>query len=144
MGMTALPGSDDGEEGGIVAEINITPLTDIFLVLLIIFMVTTTAAHDESKNIDLPTATESEEQPKGVMVEVDDDGTLLINEETVPEGQMRAMLEAAVTEADDKIVILRGDRRVLLGQAVHILDVAQQVGAKGIALATQQPEEEGG
>jgi len=142
MGMTALPGGDD-DEGGIVAEINITPLTDIFLVLLIIFMVTTTAAQDESKNIDLPTATESDEQPKGVMVEVDDDGTLKINEESVPAGQMRAMLQAAVDEAEDKIVILRGDKRVLLGQAVNILDVAQQVGAKGIALATQQPEEGG-
>ena len=65
MAISSLPsdgGGDDGAEG-IVAEINVTPLTDIFLVLLIIFMVTTTVMQDEGKNIDLPTATESEETP---------------------------------------------------------------------------------
>ena len=61
MAATALPGEGgDDEEPGIVAEINVTPLTDIFLVLLIIFMVTTTAVHEEGKNIDLPSATQSE------------------------------------------------------------------------------------
>ena len=67
MAISSLP-SDGGAEDdaeGIVAEINVTPLTDIFLVLLIIFMVTTTVIQDESKNIDLPAATESDETPDG-------------------------------------------------------------------------------
>ena len=55
------------------------------------------------------------------------------------EAELYATLEAALSGAQDKLVILRGDKRVLLGQAVNILDIAQQAGATGIALATQRP-----
>ena len=141
MSINKLPGGSDGEEGGgIVAEINITPLTDIFLVLLIIFMVTTTVIQDESKNIALPADTESDETPSGVRVAVDDTGEILVNDRRVSAEELPAALEAALDAADQKIVILRGDKGVLLGQAVDILDTAQRLGAKGIALATQQPE----
>ena len=139
MGAGALPSGED-ESDGIVAEINVTPLTDVFLVLLIIFMVTTTVINDESKNIDLPEGTESEEAPDGVTVVVDDVGTLMVNDRRVSEDELRATLEGALEIAENKIVILRGDKSVLLGQAVEILDMAQQAGAKGIALATQSPE----
>lgn len=139
MGVTSLPSGDD-ETGGIVAEINITPLTDIFLVLLVIFMVTTTVIQDESKNIDLPVATESDETPEGVTVAVDDTGEILVNDRRVTNEELPAALKAALDVAKQKIVILRGDKGVLLGQAVDILDTAQRLGAKGIALATKQPE----
>ncbi len=139
MGVGALPSGDE-ESDGIVAEINVTPLTDGFLVLLIIFMVTTTVINEESKNIDLPQATESEETPDGVTVAVDDTGMLMVNDRRVSEDELLAALERALEVAEHKIVILRGDKSVLLGQAVNILDMAQQVGAKGIALATKSPE----
>ena len=137
MGLSSLPSSED-DTGGIVAEINVTPLTDVFLVLLIIFMVTTTVIQDESKNIDLPQASESEETPTGVTVAVDDTGVLMVNDRRVSEEELRDALELALEGAQQKIVILRGDKSVLLGQAVQILDMAQQLGAKGIALATKQ------
>ena len=124
---------------GIVAEINVTPLTDVFLVLLIIFMVTTTVIQDESKNIDLPQASESEETPSGVTVAVDDSGVLMVNDRRVTEAELRDALATALEGAQQKIVILRGDKSVMLGQAVGILDMAQQLGAKGIALATKSP-----
>lgn len=139
MGASALPSGED-ESDGIVAEINVTPLTDVFLVLLIIFMVTTTVINDESKNIDLPQATESEETPNGVTVAVDDTGMLMVNDRRVEEDDLQAALERALELAEQKIVILRGDKSVLLGQAVGILDMAQQAGAKGIALATKSPD----
>jgi biopolymer transport protein ExbD len=139
MAATTLPSGED-ESGGIIAEINVTPLTDVFLVLLIIFMVTTTVIQDESKNIDLPQATESEETPDGVTVAVDDNGVLMVNDRKVSEEELRAALEGALERAEQKIVILRGDKSVLLGQAVGILDMAQQAGARGIALATKAPE----
>ena len=140
MAITALPGDSDSEEGTIVAEINITPLTDIFLVLLIIFMVTTTVAEDEGKNIELPEATESEETPpKSVTVAVDAEGVIKINDVVVPAGMLDQMIGEALEEAEEKVVILKGDKVVLLGQAVNILDIAQQKGAKGISIATQQP-----
>jgi len=139
MGASALPTGED-ESAGIVAEINVTPLTDVFLVLLIIFMVTTTVIQDESKNIDLPEASVSEETPGGVTVAVDDSGVLMVNDRRISEDELPAALEAALEQSEQKIVILRGDKGVLLGQAVGILALAQQLGAKGIALATQSPD----
>jgi biopolymer transport protein ExbD len=123
--------------GDIVAEINITPLTDVFLVLLVIFMVTTSVIQNQGKNIDLPGADVSDETPQGVTVTVGADGEIMINDTVVTEDRLFEVLEAALTDAREKIVVLRGDRAVLLGQAVNILDVAQQAGARGIALATR-------
>ena len=130
-----------GEEGdqAIIAEINITPLTDVFLVLLIIFMVTTSVAANQGKNIDLPGADVSEATPQGVTVNVTPDGEITINDVVVSDDTLFAVLETELENAREKVVILRGDRQVLLGQAVNILDVAQRAGAKGIALATRAP-----
>ncbi len=142
MAINKLPGGEEGESegGGIVAEINITPLTDIFLVLLIIFMVTSTVADEEGKNIDLPEATQSEDTPpKAVTVAIDAQGVIKINDRLVKPGMLEQIIEEELELAEEKIVVLKGDKRVLLGQAVNILDIAQQKGAKGIALATQQP-----
>jgi len=141
MAATALPGEGgDDEEPGIVAEINVTPLTDIFLVLLIIFMVTTTAVHEEGKHIDLPSATEAEQTPpEGVTVEVEAGGRTKVNGVDVPPAALEAALSRAVAQARDKVVVLKGDKQVLLGEAVNVLDLAQRAGAEGIAIATQQP-----
>ena len=140
MAINKLPGDGDGEEGDIFAEINITPLTDIFLVLLIIFMVTTTVADEEGKNIDLPEATQSEDMPpKSVTVTIDAEGRIKINDRLVRPGMLEQMMEEELELAEEKLVVLKGDKRVPLGQAVNILDIAQQKGAKGISLATQQP-----
>lgn len=132
---------DDGQDfdDGVVAEINITPLTDVFLVLLIIFMVTTSVVANQSKNIDLPGAEVSDTTPQGVTVTVDESGGILINDKPVSNEALFQELEAALKDAREKLVILRGDKKVLLGQAVNILDLAQQAGAKGIALATKPP-----
>ncbi len=143
MGATALPGSDAGHgEEGIVAEINVTPLTDIFLVLLIIFMVTSTVIVEEGKNIDLPNAEVAEDTtPNGVIVSMDINGQILVNDVVAEPGKLQKLLEVALEKADDKVVILRGDRNVLLGRAVNVLDLAQKAGAQGIALSTEQPRE---
>ena len=132
---------DDAEnpDDGVVAEINITPLTDVFLVLLVIFMVTTSVVANQSKNIDLPGAAVSDHTPKGVMVEVTPDGQMTVNEVLVRNEDLFRALSDALSASREKVVVLRGDKAVLLGQAVNILDVAQQAGAQGIALATKPP-----
>ena len=137
---SGLPTEAEDGAAGIVAEINVTPLTDFFLVLLIIFMVTTSVVQEEGKNIDLPSASESEETPSGVTVAVDDEGGLQVNDRVVAIDELGPALERALAGAEQKIVILRGDKNVLLGQAVDILDTAQRAGARGIALATKPPE----
>jgi biopolymer transport protein ExbD len=121
----------------IVAEINITPLTDVFLVLLIIFMVTTSVIHAQGKQVDLPEAAVADTTPSGVTVTVTERGEIQVDGDVVRPEQLAAALKQRLEGSREKLVILRGDRRVLLGTAVNILDVAQQAGARGIALATK-------
>ena len=142
MATSFRPGDENGDEG-VVAEINITPLTDVFLVLLIIFMVTTSVVANQSKQVDLPGAAVSETTPKGVTVTVLQDGSMQVNDALTSDADLYARLEAALKDTREKLVILRGDKNVLLGKAVNILDVAQQAGATGIALATKPPDKKG-
>lgn len=139
MAIHSLPSA--GEETGddIVAEINITPLTDIFLVLLIIFMVTTSVISAQGKDVDLPSSAVASATPSGVNVTVTADGEIQVDDRTVTEAVLERELRAALGRSKDKVVVLRGDRKVLLGEAVNILDVAQKAGATGIALATKPP-----
>jgi biopolymer transport protein ExbD len=133
------PDDEENPDDGVVAEINITPLTDVFLVLLVIFMVTTSVVANQGKNIDLPGAAVSDHTPQGVTVEVTPDGQIAVNDVAVSNDDLYRVLSAALENSREKVVILRGDKAVLLGQAVNILDVAQQAGAQGIALATKPP-----
>jgi biopolymer transport protein ExbD len=138
VGASFRPSDEESHDDGVVAEINITPLTDVFLVLLIIFMVTTSAIQNQGKSIDLPGAEVSDSTPQGVTVTVTPDGEILVNDEPTSQEALFASLENALKDSREKIVILRGDKKVLLGQAVNILDLAQQAGATGIALATKK------
>ena len=107
--------------------------------LLVIFMVTTSVVANQSKNIDLPGAEVSDTQPSGVTVSVNQAGEILVDDVPADSANLYEVLESALENSKDKLVILRGDKKVLLGQAVNILDLAQQAGAKGIALATKPP-----
>jgi biopolymer transport protein ExbD len=133
--------SEDLASDDIIAEINITPLTDVFLVLLIIFMVTTTVIHSQGKEVNLPEAAVADTTPSGVTVTVTDRGEIQVDNVTVTAKQLPAVLKQRLDQAREKVVILRGDKKVLLGTAVNILDVAQQAGARGIALATKPPSD---
>jgi biopolymer transport protein ExbD len=135
----SLPSSEEFTGEDIVAEINITPLTDIFLVLLIIFMVTSSVMANQGKNVDLPNSVVSDQTPSGVTVTVTENDEIDVNGQVVTPEQLPAVMKAALDEAREKVVVLRGDRKVLLGRAVNILDIAQQSGALGIALATKPP-----
>ena len=139
MAIHSLPSADEATGDDIVAEINITPLTDIFLVLLIIFMVTTSVISSQGKNVDLPSAAIAAQTPNGVTVTVTSADEISIEGKVVRADQLGPALKAALANAREKMVILRGDRDVVLGRAVGILDLAQQAGATGIALATKPP-----
>jgi biopolymer transport protein ExbD len=84
----------------------------------------------------------SDSTPQGVTVTVLADGQMLVNDKATSEANLYKSLEAELKDTRDKLVILRGDKKVLLGQAVNILDVAQQAGATGIALATKKAPKE--
>jgi biopolymer transport protein ExbD len=133
---THLPG-DEETDGEIIAEINITPLTDVFLVLLIIFMVTSSVIANTGKNVKLPEAqAASSTPPKAVNVTVAKDGSVQVDGAAVRREALRATLKAALEKTEEKHVILRGDREIIFGDAVWVLDEAQLAGAEGFALAT--------
>ena len=130
-----LPGDDD--DGAIVAEINITPLTDVFLVLLIIFMVTSSVLANTGKTVKLPEAQQaSATPPKAVSVTIAADGTVQVDGAAVRREALRSAIEAALAETEEKQVILRGDGEIPYKDAVYVLDQAQLAGAEGFALAT--------
>jgi biopolymer transport protein ExbD len=125
--------------GHIVAEINVTPLTDVFLVLLIIFMITTSAMVKPAADVDLPEAAETEDQPKGVMVTMTPSREIFVNERPVPgdDASLASVLRDTLAKSQDKIVILAGDREVVLGEVVRVLGLAKEAGASGFALASE-------
>ncbi len=130
-----LPGDD--EDGSIIAEINITPLTDVFLVLLIIFMVTSSVIANTGKNVKLPEAQQtSATPPKAVNVTIAADGTVQVDGAAVAREALRSAIEAALAKTEERGVILRGDSEIPYGDAVFVLDQAQLAGAKTFALAT--------
>lgn len=133
-----LPG-DEETDGEIIAEINITPLTDVFLVLLIIFMVTSSVIANTGKNVKLPEAQQaSSTPPQAVNVTISTDGTIQVDGQAVRREALRAAIEAALAQTEDKQVILRGDKDIVYGEAVYVLDQAQLAGAEGFALATSK------
>ncbi|MCP3984021.1 MAG: biopolymer transporter ExbD [bacterium] len=135
---SSVPHEGD-DAGGIVAEINITPLTDVFLVLLIIFMVTSSVIANTGKQVNLPEAAASTATDKqAVNVTITESGEVQVNGRNVPYEQLGAHLKVALDAAEQKTVILRGDRLVILEKAVYVLDQAQLNGAKGFAIATKK------
>jgi biopolymer transport protein ExbD len=126
----------EGREGDIVAEINVTPLTDIFLVLLIIFMVTSTALTQQGTKVNLPRAGAGGAEPSGVMITATADHRIELNGKPLALDDLKAALEATFQKGSERNVILQGDRTVVLEQAVQIMTIAKEAGAEKIAIAT--------
>jgi len=124
--------------GHIVAEINITPLTDVFLVLLIIFMITTSAMM-KPEDVQLPETSEKDEQTKGILVTMTPSKEIYINDRPVAgdDAALVGALRDAMANTEDKVVILAGDREVVLGEVVRVLGLAKEAGASGFALASE-------
>lgn len=132
--------------GGVFADINITPLTDIFLVLLIIFMVATAITIESAAHVDLPKmqAQTTPEKPKGVTVMYTADNRIFVNQIQVSVKTLPEVLKGALASDPDKLVVFQGDPSVILADMVYILDIARGAGAKQIAVAVAQlpgPEE---
>jgi len=122
-----------------MSEINVTPLTDVFLVLLIIFMITTSAMVKPAADVDLPETSEEQEETQGVMVTMTPSREIYVNERPIPrdDASLVAALKDALGRSAEKIVILAGDREVVLGEVVRVLGVAKEAGASGFALASE-------
>ncbi len=134
MSMTPLGGDDNSE---IVAEINITPLTDIFLVLLIIFMITSSAMIESGGRINLPKAVATRSESRGTTVTLTPKHEIFVNQKKVSEEGLEKTLQEALSGSADKTVILRGDKDVLLGDTVKVMSIIKRAGASEIAIAAE-------
>jgi biopolymer transport protein ExbD len=134
-------GGGEEHDAEIMAEINITPLTDIFLVLLIIFMVTSSVMSNTGVDVNLPSASPqtSQAQPEGIVITLLPQGKMAVNGQSVAAGDYPT-LEAAVKKAfgmtQSRLVILEGDREAFLGSAIEVMDSARRAGAEKFAIAT--------
>jgi len=131
--------SDGGDDEPIVAEINVTPLTDIFLVLLIIFMVTSSAMMQQGSKVSLPSAESGNPETTGLTLTATANHTLELNGVTVARDKLKDELAKALSTREDKAVILRGDRNIILEDAVQLMSIAREAGAERLAIATTPP-----
>src|SRR6476660_2661687 len=107
----AIKRAEEESGDGLFAEINITPLTDIFLVLLIIFMVTSSVMAQMGVNVNLPQASQAtaQSQPEGVIITLLSGGRMLVNQKEVAVGkyaEIEKLLKAAFTQTSSRLVIL--------------------------------------
>ena len=135
MAITPLGG--DENSSNIMAEINITPLTDIFLVLLIIFMITSSAMIESGGKVNLPKAVATKSETRGTTVTLTPKKEIYLNQKKVTEDTLEAALKEALAASAEKIVILRGDKDVLFGDTVKVMSMIKRAGASEIAIAAE-------
>ena len=131
-------GGDDDDT--IVAEINMTPLIDIMLVLLIIFMVSSTAALESGMDIELPktTLTNEKKEAEILVISLAKDGQVAVHGKKVKYEDIKRSIASTLTELKTDSVILEGDTSANLGKAVEIMDMAKVAGAKNFSIAAEE------
>ena len=135
---------DDFIDDGVVAEINITPLTDIFLVLLIIFMVTSSAIVEAGGqtgvSVNLPgsgSAADDLGSANDLIVAILDDGRVVSGGRELDERGLSELFESAFRMSSLTTVILQADRDVPHGRVVEVMEAARAKGLTNLAVATQ-------
>jgi len=140
-------GDEPGDGGGetIVSEINITPLTDVFLVLLIIFMVTSTAlvesevASRAGMKVVLPKANAAgpvSQRRSDPVLTVTKANEIYLGSKKVAPAELEGEIRKALQNVGSETLLIRGDKNVLLGAAVDIMSTAKKAGASHIAILT--------
>tara|TARA_R110000868_G_scaffold200435_1_gene447789 strand:- start:742 stop:1158 length:417 start_codon:yes stop_codon:yes gene_type:complete len=133
----ALNFNDKDDE--INAEINVTPLIDIMLVLLIVFMVTSSVSLESGLDVELPTAssTSSGDKPGAVIISLTADGKISVAGKVTTKDQLEQDIKNALAAEKTSLVILEGDKAADLGSAVQLMDIAKAAGATQFAIAAE-------
>jgi biopolymer transport protein TolR len=125
-----------------ISQINVVPLVDVMLVLLVIFMVTAPILQ-QGVSVQLPQAkagalSGEEEQ---LVVTIDKKGTVYLNDNAISIDQLGPKLEAVVQLKPDKQVFLRADRSVPYGEVVRVMAAVKSAGVQGLGMITELPTE---
>jgi biopolymer transport protein TolR len=121
-----------------MSEINVTPLVDVMLVLVVIFIITAPLLAS-SIRLDLPKAegTQSVEAPRFVTVVVDAKGSLFLNDQPVSAAQLAEQLTATAKQNPDTEIQLRADQGVPYGKVVEVMGAAQKAGLQRIGFVAE-------
>ncbi|MFT5356348.1 MAG: biopolymer transport protein ExbD [Polyangiales bacterium] len=139
----AMGGGDDDD---LISDINVTPLVDVVLVLLIVLMVTATAIVSKTIPMELPSASTAESPPitpTTLGISIDEEGTLFLDREEVTEAQLRERVRAA-HDADSEVrAIIAGDGRIAYARVVRIIDILRQLQVTKFAINVAAEDLEG-
>ncbi|HET9451333.1 MAG TPA: biopolymer transporter ExbD [Aggregicoccus sp.] len=150
MAMGRSPGTEDEGGDGVFAEINITPLTDIFLVLLIIFMVTSTvivqqapgsSGAQQGLKVNLPSgaAADVKARRSDLSVAILSDGRLVLSGTVVSAEELKAAFTRAREENPETLVIVQADEGVAHGRVVEVMEAAKGAGLAQLAIGVRDP-----
>jgi len=123
----------------LLSEINVTPMVDVMLVLLIIFMVTTPMLQ-RGTDVQLPQAQQSEpKEEQRVTLTLRRDGQLYLYSEQIPRQRWRARLTELARQGE-RIVHFRGDSQVPYGLVIEVMDAVKAAGIETVGMITQMPQ----
>jgi TolR protein len=141
MAMASRPPSEgNGEEGQYrpLAEINVTPMVDVMLVLLVIFMITAPLL-TVSVPIDLPktTAANVTEPKEPIIVSINKDDAVFIGDQAVPAADLASRLDSLAAADPSRIVYVRGDRAIPYGRLMDLLGLVNTAGFDKVSLIAE-------
>ncbi|MCM8797008.1 MAG: biopolymer transporter ExbD [Candidatus Omnitrophica bacterium] len=129
----------------LVAEINITPFTDVILVLLVIFMIATPLIFQSSMKVHLPDAESAEASTETIIITVNETGEAFLDNTQYnlryDFGMLKSRLRSLLGNNANPSVIINGDKNARYEFVVRVIDLVSQLGANPILLGTAQKKE---
>ncbi len=131
---------DGDDDDAIVADINMTPLIDIMLVLLVVFMVSSSVAIESGMDIELPktTLTNQKKEAEILVITLSKEGTVVVHGKKVSGPEISRRIASTLLELKTDSVILEGDTSANLGKAIELMDMAKVAGAKNFSIAAEE------
>ena len=121
----------------LMAEINITPFTDVVLVLLIIFMIATPFIYQSSMMVELPQASMPEEKAQDIVITINAQGDVYLDEEKVDLDALQRRVTSMVENEPDLSVIVNGHKNVRYDAVMQVMDVLKQSGVNNPGLGIE-------
>jgi len=121
----------------LMAEINITPFTDVVLVLLIVFMIATPFIYQSSMTVQLPQASASEETSRDVLIVINAQGEVFLDDARIDLDTLKYKLRAMMKSKPNTSVILNGDKNVKYDSVIQVMDVLTKAGVKNPGLGIE-------